>query len=211
MTDEFRPWTDERAAELRMAARAAAEAILEHADALTSDVAARGHGRLADANEQLRAHLIRYSDSQFGYTGDPGPLGSVTIEDPEPESDVILSEPAVDGFAVLQRRDYEVTDLDAVIAAGREAYREVWPYDTQADAEAHVVGLGNALYQVAHARRSWEALDALDGLRASAAVTLVIPVGEILGADPESWPADPLDLDHETSLYTTSDVYFDEG
>lgn len=43
---------------------------------------------------------------------------------------------AVTGITVLSRHDYAVTDEEAVMAAGREAYMIVWPNDDDAAAAA---------------------------------------------------------------------------
>jgi len=121
-------------------------------------------------------------------------------DDPEP-----MAEAATSGITVLRRYDYAITDHSAVIEAGRNAYKVVWPDDTDEAAIADVNHLGRALYQIAHAH-GWDSLANVPGLRPVGGTTLVHRQDELLSTDPDEWPEDMFDTEGE-DLYQQSDVF----
>ncbi|WP_433013585.1 hypothetical protein [Kribbella sp. CA-294648] len=67
--------------------------------------------------------------------------------DDEDEDD----EPAGPVLSGLFRWDFTVTDEAAVIEAGRDAYRRLWPSDTDEDATLAVPDIGRAAAEIVHA------------------------------------------------------------
>ena len=141
--DDFTPWTPDGAERVRAAASALIEALTAHAEAVASATSDADIVQVFEANERLLPLAVDYSDAQFDYTGNFGPFGALhaldddEVDDEDDESRVAADDgpdthgPAT-GITVLERRDYAVLDEDAVIEAGRRAYRELWPDDDAA-------------------------------------------------------------------------------
>src|SRR3981081_1112236 len=133
-------WTDQARERFRAAAAALAQAVVRHSEALLAMT-----GRQADfpalfaAGDLLGRAAAGYADAQFNYTGSFPPLGLANDDEDDDESDEDLDGEDIPETAVrvhvLHRADYRITDPDAVIDAGRRAYRELWPEDTDEDAE----------------------------------------------------------------------------
>jgi hypothetical protein len=60
-------------------------------------------------------------------------------------------EPAGPVLSGLFRWDFTVTDEEAVIGAGRDAYRRLWPSDTDEDATLAVPDIARAAAEIIHA------------------------------------------------------------
>lgn len=61
-------------------------------------------------------------------------------------------------FVILEHRvQLAVLDEPELITAARGAYRQMWPEDTEADAEAAVAGVSGAIGEILHAH-GWDAL-----------------------------------------------------
>ncbi|TAL41483.1 MAG: hypothetical protein EPN91_10530 [Salinibacterium sp.] len=211
MTDDdfdFTPWTPEGAERLRVAARDAAQAIIEHGDFVAGLSARSDSTAVFDSAQQLAESLVAFAGAQFDYTGITAPLGGVYeyLENQDEEDEEEDRSP-VSGLSILERRDYEVIDEDAVISAGRLAYLRIWADDTEQDAERDVNHLGSALYQIAHDSGTWRSLDDVEGLRPTGATVLVLPVDTTLGADPHTWPENPFEADPAAAIFTQSDVF----
>jgi hypothetical protein len=146
--------------------------------------------------DQLAQAAAAYAQAHLAYTGTLPPLG-VAHDGEDGEDDTELADrddqQAAALVSVLHRADYRVTDADAVLHAGRRAYQQVWPDDTDDDAASDVDHLGRALYQLQHAG-GLAALDATPGLEATGATTWVLEATELLGPDPDDWPDDPFAL-----------------
>jgi hypothetical protein len=80
---------------------------------------------------------------------------------------------------VLYRADYRVTDEAAVVEAGRVAYRELWPEDTEQDAQDDVTNIGRALYQIQH-KDDLSKLHEVQGLEPAGTTTWVIEAIELM-------------------------------
>ena len=100
----------------------------------------------------------------------------------EADDDETVEEPS--RLALLVRRDYDVVDRAALLAAGREAYGEIWPEGAPDEATADVDRPERAVYQLLHAY----GVDGLDGRAEEAGLE---PTGGTL------WVVD-LDEDDET-------------
>ncbi len=206
MEDAFSTWTPLTADRLRAAAERLAAAVTAHADAVAS---AGGDADITDvfaAGERLVPAVLEYADAQFEHTGTGFPLGVLHQFAGEDGDDPAEDAPPPPGISVLQRHDYAVTDEAAVLAAGRAAYRRLWPDDDEAAAAADVDHLGRALYQVAHAE-GWDALRAVDGLRPTGGCVVVTAPDEVLGPDPDQWPDEVFDSPGGELLYRQDDVF----
>jgi hypothetical protein len=70
----FEPWTPERAARLRAAAVALAEAIRQHAEAVIAAVRDQNPLRVSAANDAVQAVVLEYAEAEYEFTGIGMPL-----------------------------------------------------------------------------------------------------------------------------------------
>jgi hypothetical protein len=197
-------WTD--AARQRFVAEvdALVEAVRAHSAAVLAQTGAEsGIPALFDAGDALARAVDTYGDAQFDLTGVFPPV-HVHGHDEEPEEDGGEEVEVVAIVRVLRRADYAVTDLDAVLEAGRAAYAEVWPDDSPEDAAADVSDLGRALYQVQHADGP-AALEDVPGLLPVGSTTWYVDV-----SDQEEAPEDPFGTDGSRLLFRLDEVFGDE-
>jgi len=151
--DDATRWTPEGAAALRDAAAALAAAVTRHAEAVTAVTGHAGVREVVAASDALAAVARDYADAQVAYcgTGYPFDLVDEDADDEDDEDDDEPWPPPGRRLSVESRHEFVVADPEALMAAGRAAYLEVWPDDDEAAAAADVQDLGRALYQVAHA------------------------------------------------------------
>ena len=209
LDDDPTPWSVEGAARLRSAAADLIEAISAHAASVLATTGRSQLGEVMAASERLVPAVLAYADAQFDYAEYAYPFGVLHryADDDSDDDEMDADEPVVTtGVTVLTRRDYRVTDEAAVIAAAKAAYLRVWPDDDQADAERDVTDLGRALYQLAHAD-GWQSLDRVDGLGPTGASISVLRQDELLGRDPNDWPAEMYTAEGEL-LYEQQDIFF---
>ena len=97
----------------------------------------------------LRHAAERYDDLLFDLCDEvtpwefpEGPRTDLEYEDPDTSPGLV---------GVLVRRDYQISDIDGLLGAGREAYGELYPGDPLESAVADVSHPGRALYQMLHA------------------------------------------------------------
>lgn len=87
-------------------------------------------------------------------------------------------------LTVLHRADFVVTDEQAVIQAGKDAYHDTWEPD---DEPVDVADLGEALQQLRNAG-GIEALAETPGLASAGATTWILEATELLDEhDPDEW------------------------
>lgn len=213
MTDdvrEFVPWTKAGAERLLAAAADLTEAITAHAQALAIMTAADDDG-VFDASELLVPAVVAYAEAQGGLTGYAFPFGVIAQyvegdDGPEDDEDASgLNDRGHLALSVVQRRDYLVKDVEAVMTAGRRAYLRTWPEGGDAAAAADVDHLGRALYQLAHAD-GWDSLYRADGLEPVGGVVAVIEADELLSPDPDDWVEDLIGDEVEV-IYSQADIY----
>lgn len=133
----------------------------------------------AEAVEQA---AVDFAEAEFDLTGTTGPFGRLSTWDGDDDDDDELdSEPLeiISLVSVLQRADYGVVDEQAVLAAGRAAFVEDQPGQSEENARIHAGHLGTALYQIAHAR-GWDALDGVSGLAPLGSIIRVVAPEEKL-------------------------------
>lgn len=190
-------WSDHTRQRFRAAAAALEDAVRQHSQALLAMTGRQAEiPAIFQSGHQLALATTAYAEAQFDYTGTFPPVrvpGDPDVADDEcaEEDD---EEPAVARVSVLHRADYRVSDAVAVLQAGRRAYLEVWPDDTEDDAASDVSHLGRALYQLQHAG-GLAALDETPGLEPAGAATWVVEATEVLAdRDPDDWPDDPFAL-----------------
>lgn len=207
--EDFTPWTAAGAARVHEAAETLIDAIRIHTAAVTSVTSDAGDSEIIAAGCGLIPEVLAYVDAQFDYTGTGFPLGAVYQFAEEDDGADVNDEGPVSGISVLRRQDYVVTDKEAVIAAGREAYRDVSGENDPEAAAADVTHLGTALYQIGHAH-GWDGLKHAPGLEPSSGVVLVLSSADVLRGDPNEWVDDDLfDHDDERLLFRQDDVYAD--
>lgn len=207
-TQDFTPWSAEGAARLRASAEEFIAGIRSHVDAVLKVKGPAEIGAVFDAGTIYLLHpAVAYADALFDYTGTEFPLGILQelVDDDAAEDNVDLDEvdDVAAGVSVLSRRDYEVTDASAVVAAGHEAYVRTHP--DEASAGSAVNHLGAALSEIAH-ESGWDRLGHLAGLRPVGAYVGVVPQDETLGSDSDQWP-DNMFEHGETLLFEQRDIY----
>ena len=116
----------------------------------------------------LREAASRYDDVLFTLLDEVTPWEFAEGPHVEVEHDG-ADEAAAETLGVLVRRDYAMEDDDALLAAGREAFAELYPDDPEA-ASADVSSAGRALYQLLHAH-------GVDGLFERAELAGLRPLG----------------------------------
>lgn len=123
----------------------ALEAHLETALRRTGDT----DPAVQNAYTVLRNASADYDELLFELTGEVTPWEYPTGGELEVEYEDTDTLPSVVG--VMVRRDYELADVDVLLAAGREAYAELYPEDPPQTAVSDVTHPGRALYQLLHA------------------------------------------------------------
>jgi len=210
--EDFTPWTTDGADRLRLAAAEAATALQRHAETVGKLTSKSRPLDLIEASNLLLPALLEVANAQFEFTGNSGPLGLLfnlvdDDDDDEEEEEDEDEQVATTGLSILQRRDYRVLDEASVITQGRDAYRRVWPDDTQTDATEDVTSLGGALYQLAHDAGTWDVLERVDGLRPAGGSLVVVAHDETLGPDPDEWPDELFDHDQDDVIYRQLDAF----
>lgn len=182
------------------------DALKAHAAVMVADGDPR---EVMSSINALRTSALAYVQAVFERTGWGNVFADLydEAEDDDEDADDVDSgsEEPFAGITVLRRFDYAVTDEQAIMEAGRSAYKAVWPDDSDEKAAADVQGLGRALYQIAHAH-GWDSLIDVDGLRPVGGTTLVHRQDDPLPSDPDEWPDDMFDTEGE-DLYEQSDVF----
>lgn len=174
--DEDTRWTD--AARERFAARTEefAAAVRRHGDVVLALSARQADvPALFAANDALAAAADAFGAAQFDLTG-TFPSFELPDDEEDDEDDDAFPD-AVAGLLLVHRADYAVTDAEAVLAAGRAAYRQVWPTDTDEDAAVSVRSLDRAVHELQHAG-GLSALDDVPGLEEAGSVTWVLDAAD---------------------------------
>jgi hypothetical protein len=213
--DDITAWQPESARRLRERAEELAAAVRAHAEAVTRAASEDDLTEVFAANDALLPVVLAYADAQCDYAGNGFPfavLEEYADTDPEDDDtgDVVgedfeVEEPAITGVSVLQRRDYELDDEQALIDAGRAAYQRIHPDVDDAGAETHVSTVGNALYAIAHAD-GWSSLDDVEALEPTGGAVVVVRNDGLLRGDPDDWPDDLFDVAGE-ALFEQDDVF----
>jgi hypothetical protein len=97
----------------------------------------------------LRHASSAYDELLFDLTGEVTPWEYPEGGELDVEYEDTDTMPGIVG--VMVRRDYEIADVDGLIAAGRVAYGELYPEDPPQTAVSDVTHPGRALYQLLHA------------------------------------------------------------
>ncbi|MEU4390711.1 hypothetical protein [Kribbella sp. NPDC023855] len=107
-------------------------------------------GPYFDSSAALEKAAAEFNEAELDWCGS-SPLslidGDLDEFDDEDEDD----EPAGPVLSGLLRWDFTVTDEEAVIEAGRDAYRQAWPSDTDEDATLAVPDIERAAAEIVHA------------------------------------------------------------
>lgn len=124
----------------------------------------RDLGPYFSSSEALEKAAEAFNESEFDWCGS-SPL-SLTDEGIEESDDEDEPEEPAGAEAVLSglfRWDFTVTDEAAVVGAGRDAYRRLWPSDTDEDAVLAVPDVVRAASEIVHAGE-WSGLENAPGL-----------------------------------------------
>jgi len=198
-------WTDEARRRYRQAAAELLVALSEH-ERQTSKMSGRQHElpEMFAANDALRLAAEAFDDALMDFTGTAiGWEVLADYEDEEFDDDVeVLDAPSSGVVALMRRDDYLVIEEEAVVEAGRQAYRATWPNDTDDDAKFRVHGLGPALYELIHAAGAEDPATVLartEGLRPAG------PSAVVFAMAAEEFDPDAIDLfggdDAPTEIY----------
>lgn len=152
----------------------------------------------------LRTAAERYDDLLFTVYEEVTPWEFAEGPETETEYEDVFAEP--ERMALLLRRDYLLIDSDALLAAGRAAYSELYPNEPAEAAESDVSHPGRAVYQLLHAY-------GIDGLDARAGEAGLFPEGgtvwvQGLHPDDETLEDDPFGVaDEDLLIYRLDEVY----
>jgi hypothetical protein len=146
----------------------------------------REFGPYFSSSEALQKAAEAFNESEFDWCGSyPLSLtdGGIDESDDADEADQQAGPELV--LSGLFRSDYTVTDEAAVIGAGRDAYRRLWPSDTHEDAVLAVPDVVRAAAEIVHAGE-WSGLENAPGLERRAEwQTFVCHDGKFDGSDDE--------------------------
>lgn len=140
MDDEIRQYSLEARAGYQGALASLLETLQAHARLTLSDEGRqREWAAYNESASRVREALRSYADAELEWCGST-PLTLVEWDDEEDDEGKEEKEQLPAGYvlSVLGRFDYSVHDRTAVIMAGRRAYLELWPTDTEDDAEFRV-------------------------------------------------------------------------
>ncbi|GAA2101983.1 hypothetical protein GCM10009841_18110 [Microlunatus panaciterrae] len=161
------------AAAVRLAAQDVIEAFKHHVDVVCAATSPAAEDSIDTSAEVLREALHRFTERQSDHCGEWTPFYDAfePEDDEEDELDDLLEQlidgddglGPVTGISRLARWDFEVVDEDAVIAAGKAAWREEYPDTTEDDLASHNHNVGLAIYNITHVRGQ-EALLETEGL-----------------------------------------------
>jgi hypothetical protein len=112
-----------------------------------------------DAYSALHEAAEAYDDALFEVYEEVTPFTFAEVPEMTGEEEGERETEEAARLGVFLRRDYDVADRTALLAAGRGAYADTWPEDSPADAEADVDLPGRAVYQLVNAY----GVDGLDG------------------------------------------------
>jgi hypothetical protein len=165
-----------RHTEVGRAAAEAAEALRRHAEAVTA-----GGDEVDHAAAALARALEDYGDALINH--DSAPLEALTEmadeltanDDEEPDEEPL---PAGTRLSIRLREDVIVADPQRLIEAGRRAYRDRWPDDSDDEVDANVSDVINALHELVHDPWLLAEYDEEDGLVHAGSVWAVCEVSE---------------------------------
>lgn len=179
MEIEAQQWSEETRQRFAAAVETLAEAVRLHGAAVLGTTGRQAEvPGLFTAGDDLARAASAYTEAQLDFTGTTPRFGVDEPWDDDEDEDPFPD--AVGAVLVVRRADYAVTDFDAVLSAGRAAYRRVWPDDTDEDAVADVTGLDRALHQIEHAA-GVAALDDVPGLEEMSSSTWILDPADDAG------------------------------
>ena len=100
----------------------------------------------------MQSAAVAYNEAEFDWCGS-FPLALRTDEDEFDDADAEGAEDdgnEGDVVSVVARWDYRVVDPHALLAAGRSAYSQTWPDDTEEDANIAVQSPPDAVSEMLH-------------------------------------------------------------
>jgi hypothetical protein len=154
------------------------------------------HQSYFESAERLRSAAEAFNDAELDWCGSfPLALRGADEDDTWDEGDGAEDDEPTAVLSVLSRWDFRVTDVDAVIAAGRAAYLTAWPDDTEEDARVRVQDVVSAAAEITHAH-------GLSSLHGSAGLEPDHDFTEFVvhdGEDDDAFQADPFAIVHRDS------------
>ncbi len=197
MTDEPSP----TATDVRTAAEALKAAIDAHLAAVERRTG-EGDERVQAFYDELHVASEAYDDLIFEVYDEVTPW-----EYPEGAETPSVAEADLRRFALLVRRDYTLDDAETLLAAGHEAYTEVWPQEPEGTINGDVPSPARAIYQLINAYGP-------DGLAERAERAGLRPHGgsvwvQVVAEDDDTLEADdPFAISDEDALvYRLDEVY----
>ena len=156
-------WTSAAKARYEECANGFVEAVRDHVQlTLAREGRQREDALYFTSLTRLAEAGSTFADAEFDWCGTFPLLSDDDDDDGEDEDE---DETGGDNtvVSVLGRWDYRITAPDAVIDAGKQAYRTAWPQDTEEDARVRVDSVGRAVNEILHGG-DLDALNAAPGL-----------------------------------------------
>lgn len=154
--DELDQYSDESRRRLRAAANAFVKEIEQHTARLLELGGGSGQAlEVFELHDTLRRAAASWDDAVFDHTG-TFPLAIEIDEDDDAQDDdgydAEEDAPSEVSVSVVSRWDIEVTSVEEVVAAGREAHRRNNPDESEEDARLRIgdAAVGQALYALVH-------------------------------------------------------------
>lgn len=181
MSDDMTPTTaSPSATQVRAAAAAFKTAIDAHLVAVENR-SGESDPAVQETYDQLREAGLVYDDLLFDAFEEVTPFEAPEVS-PEDAVEVSTATGPPERVGLVTRHDFTVIDPEALLDAGREAYRENWPDDGEEATEKQVSHLGAAVYEIASAY-------GLDGMEERAEDNGLLPEGST------TWVVDTGDVD----------------
>jgi len=145
-------WTDAARERYAASAEALIAQIRRHVELNTGrEGRQRELGPYFESADEVHEAVVAFTDAEFDWCGSTSIRVHVD-EDDWDDDDEDDEEEVGDVLSVVGRWDFRVTDPEAFLAAGRRAYAETWPDDTDEDAEIAVQTPHNVVSELLHGR-----------------------------------------------------------
>jgi hypothetical protein len=170
--DQRTQWTEPAAARYRAATQALVQALEQHAELVSGRAGRPAELRPYRAStERLQEVMDTFRDAEFAFCGSVpfAPLSWVEEAELEVEEDHGPG-PLV---SVVHQVEFEVLDEAGLVEAGRAAYRQAWPADTDEDALLAITDVPSAVGELLHVH-GWDVLSASAYLRPRTGETSIV-------------------------------------
>jgi PAS domain-containing protein len=187
MDGDLEQYSDHSRDELRRATEQLVAGLQRYSEVLSGM-----HGGTAELaellgqNSTIEGLVLAWNKAAFDHTGTTPVVlddaDDIDFDEDEDEDQVAAGEV----LSIVTRIDLTLDDPEALITAGRAAYRRLWPDETDEDVSVAVDDPAQALYAVTHeAGEAWLDVPGTGVVRAVRAYVVPDDSGDVTGDDPD--------------------------